>query len=128
MTITADRAEEAAERRLVFVKLPHTIDISNDRIVLDSLAAALAGSSSVVIADATGTAWCDCAGISALVCAHRQAAAAGAQLRVVAASAAVQRIVKLTGAQDVLNIYLTVDDALADMTGPQRHASAAVTG
>ena len=117
MASTADTAREAAERRIEFVKLPPTVDIGNDRTVLDSLTGALAGKPSVLVADATATAFCDCAGVSALVCAHRRATAAGAQLRVVTASAEVRRIIMLTAAHQVLNVHLTMDDALADLTG-----------
>jgi anti-anti-sigma factor len=122
MTTRAETEEAMARHRIAFVKLPQAVDVSNDRLVLDSLATALAGHPSVVIADASATAFCDCAGISVLLWAHRRAAAAEAQLRIVAANAPVQRILKLTAADEVLNVYLTMDDALADMTGG-RHLS-----
>jgi anti-anti-sigma factor len=114
---TLDPPEATAEHRIAFVKLPPALDVSNDGVVLDSLATALTGKPSVVIVDGTATAFCDCAGISVLLWAHQHAVAAGAQLRVVAASAPVRRIIKLTAADQVLNVYLTMDEALADMTG-----------
>jgi anti-sigma B factor antagonist len=117
MTSTADAQRTTDERRIEFVRLPPTVDIGNDRIVLVSLTNALAGKPSVLLADATATAFCDCAGVSALVCAHRRASAAGAQLRVVTASAEVRRIIKLTAASTILNVYPTIEDALADLTG-----------
>jgi anti-anti-sigma factor len=117
MTMTANPAQVTAERRIAFVRLPQAIDVTNDSVVLDSLAAALAERPSVVIADGTLTGFCDCAGISALVRAHRLAAAAGAQLRLVAASPPVRRVITLTAADNLLDTYLTIGDALADMTG-----------
>ena len=117
MTATACYRESEAERKITFVKLPEAVDVTNDRVVLESLAAALAGSPSIVVADGGATAFCDCAGIAALICAHRQAAAAGAHLRVVAAGVQVQRVIKLSAACDVLDVYRTMDDALADITG-----------
>jgi anti-anti-sigma factor len=126
MTATVGYTESAADHVIVFVRLPRAIDVSNDRMVGDSLAAALAGNPSVVVADATATAFCDCAGISVLVCAHWQAVEAGAELRVVAASPPVRRVIKLTAAENVLHLYLTMDDALADMTGPRSPATSAV--
>lgn len=117
MTATADYAQSAAEHRIAFVRLPRAIDVTNYCTVLDSLAAALAGSPSIVVANGDMTALCDCAGVSALVCAYREAAAAGAQLRLVAGSAHVRRIIQLTAADEVLDLYLTLDDALADLTG-----------
>lgn len=126
MTITADLKEQAGERRIAFVKLPEAIDVTNDRIVLDALVAALAERPSVVVADGIETSFCDCAGVSALVCAHRQAAVAGAQLRLVTPSVSVRRTIKLTAAHNVLGTYFSMDDALADMTGPQDGASSIV--
>jgi anti-anti-sigma factor len=126
MTATVGYSESAADYVIMFVRLPQTIDVTNDRTVADSLAAALAVNPSLVVADATATIFCDCAGISALVCAHRQAADAGAELRIVAASARVRRVMKLTAADHVLDVYLTMDDALADMTGPGSAAASAV--
>jgi anti-anti-sigma factor len=117
MITRAKVREGAAERRIAFVQLPETLDVSNDRMVLDLLLSALAGRPTVLVADGTGTAFCDCAAISALVCAHRSAAAAGAQLRVVTASGAVRRVIRLTTAYEVLDVYQTMDEALADMTG-----------
>jgi anti-anti-sigma factor len=126
MTITADLREQAGQRRIAFVKLPEAIDVTNDRIVLDALVAALAEGPGVVVADGTETSFCDCAGVSALVCAHRQAAVAGAQLRLVAPSVPVRRTIKLTAAHNVLGTYFSMDDALADMTGPQERGSSEV--
>jgi anti-anti-sigma factor len=117
MTAAACYREPSAGRKITFVRLPQAIDVTNDSVVLESLAAALAGGPSIVVADGGGTTFCDCAGVAALICAHRQAAAAGAQLRVVAASVQVQRVIKLTAACDVLDIYRIMDDALADITG-----------
>jgi anti-anti-sigma factor len=128
MTSTADARRETTECRIEFVKLPPAVDIGNDHIVLDSLTNALAGGPSVLVADAAETAFCDCAGVSALVFAHRRAAAAGAQLRVVTATAEVRRIIKLTGAHEVLNVHPTIDDALADLTGRADAPSSAVPG
>ena len=118
MVTTIDTTGEAAEQRIAFVKLPQAVDVTNHCLVLDSLTRALRGQSSFVIADGTGTEFCDCAGISALVSARHRAAAAGAHLRVVAASMLIQRIINLTAADELLDVYLTMDSALADMTGP----------
>jgi anti-anti-sigma regulatory factor len=101
----------------VSVRLPRAIDITSDWAVLDSLTAALAGGPAVVVADGAGTAACDCAGVSALICAHYKAAAAGAQLRVVAAGAYMRRVITLTRADQILDLYPSVDEALAGITG-----------
>jgi anti-sigma B factor antagonist len=99
------------------VTLPAEIDVTNDRQVQDTLTRALEHGAAVLVADAATTTFCDCAGVSALVLAHQRAAAAGAQLRVAAASPAMRRILKLTGADQVLDTYPTLAAAQADRGG-----------
>jgi anti-sigma B factor antagonist len=94
------------------VALPAEIDISNDALVEDELTSALGNGLSVLVADGTRTTFCASAGMSALIRAHHQAAAAGTRLRVVA-SPAVRRILELTGADHVLDTYPSLTDALA---------------
>jgi anti-sigma B factor antagonist len=97
------------EPRIVVVRLPAEIDLTNTGQVCQALDRAIIGGA-VLIADATRTSFCDCAGLSALIRAHRRAAAAGAQLRI-AASPTVRRIVELTRADDLLETYPTVTAA-----------------
>jgi anti-anti-sigma factor len=99
--------------RLAVVTLPSEIDVRNDGQVQATLARALGDGTAVLVADATGTTFCGCSGAHALVRAHHQAAATGAQLRV-AASPAVLRMLELTGADHVLDTYPSLDTALAD--------------
>jgi anti-anti-sigma factor len=101
------------------VTLPAEIDASNDGQVQDTLTHELEHGTAVLVADAAGTAFCDCAGVTALILAHRRAAAAGAQLRV-AASPAMRRILELTSADQVLDTYPTLAAALADGQAPDR--------
>ena len=107
-------AKEAAPqpRRAEVVTLPAEIDISNDGLVEDELTSALGDGLAVLVADGTRTTFCASAGMSALLRAHHQAQAAGTQLRVVA-SPAVRRILELTGADQVLDTYPGLADALA---------------
>ena len=107
-------AKEAAPqpRRAEVVTLPAEIDISNDGLVEDELTSALGDGLAVLVADGTRTTFCASAGMSALLRAHHQAQAAGTQLRVVA-SPAVRRILELTGADQVLDTFPSLADALA---------------
>jgi anti-sigma B factor antagonist len=105
--------------RLAVVTLPAEIDTGNDGQVQDTLTRELDGGTAVLVADAAATAFCDCAGVTALMLAHRRAAAAGAQLRV-AASPSMRRILELTAADQVLNTYPTLAAALADGQAPGR--------
>lgn len=113
MTPAAGTQGGSPEQRVTFVTLPSAVDGANDRAVLELLARALADRPDVVIADATSTAFCDCAGLSALTSAHNRATAAGVQLRFVTPHPPVQRIIALTGVHELLDVYATVDDAVA---------------
>jgi anti-anti-sigma factor len=100
------------------VTLPNEIDVTNASQVYDALTRAQGSGTRVVVADASQTTFCDCAGLRTLIRAHDQAAAAGIDLRVAAAtSRKVRRILELTGAAQVLDIYPTLTAALA---GPRR--------
>jgi anti-sigma B factor antagonist len=101
----------APEPTTVVVRLPDEIDITNEREVMEILTCALGDGLAVLVADATATTFCGASGRTALVHGHRQAQAAGTQLRV-AASPAVQRVLELTGADQVLNTYRSLTEAL----------------
>jgi anti-anti-sigma factor len=102
------------------VTLPAEIDASNDGQVQDTLTSALDDETAVLVADAGGTAFCGCSGVTALLLTHHRAAAAGAQLRVVVGSPSMRRILELTAADQVLHTYPTLAVALADGQTPDR--------
>jgi len=95
------------------VTLPAEIDICNADQVSDTLLAVLNRGVSVLVADMTGTTFCACAGITALIRAHQRATANRAQLRVVATAPTVLRLLQLTGADFVIPVFGTVTTALA---------------
>jgi anti-anti-sigma factor len=110
------------ERHSVVVTLPSEIDLTNASEVQDALARALESGTAVVVADAAETTFCDCAGVRALMCAHRRATAAGTELRVASpTSPEVRRILGLTGAGEVLDTYPTLTAA---RDGPGRATGA----
>lgn len=115
---TAAAAASPRQPRLAVVTLPGEIDISNDGQVQDTLTRALDDGTEVLVADAGGTTFCGCAGVTALLRAHHQAVAAGAQLRVVVSRPSMRRILELTAADRVLNTYPTLAAALADGQAP----------
>jgi anti-sigma B factor antagonist len=65
----------------------------------------------VLIVDMSGTTFCDSAGVQAIIAAHKQAAAADTQLRLVAP--AVMRILTLVGVGQLVPLYPTLEAALA---------------
>jgi anti-sigma B factor antagonist len=117
---TAGAAASPQQPRLAVVTLPGEIDISNDGQVQDTLTSALDDGTAVLVADAGGTTFCGCSGVTALLLTHHRAAAAGAQLRVVVGSPPMRRILELTAADQVLNTYPTLAAALADGQAPDR--------
>jgi hypothetical protein len=62
------------------VALPAEIDVSNGSPAGVALSSALTDRQTVLAADGSGMTFCDCAGITAPIGAHHQAAATGAQL------------------------------------------------
>jgi anti-anti-sigma factor len=109
---TAKAAISPHARQPVVVTLPSEIDLTNASEVHDALTRALESGTAVVVVDATKTTFCDCAGVRALIRAHRQATAAGADLRVASTtSRTVRRILELTGADQVLDTYPTLTAA-----------------
>lgn len=109
----------------VVVTLPAEVDAGNSGLVRAALAGALASTPKVVIADGTETGFCDCSAIAALMVIHSQAAAAGAQLRVVVTSAAMRRVIDLVEADRVLLVYPSLEAAQADGSRPPSPPQAA---
>lgn len=95
------------------VALPPEIDISNADLVSDTLLAVLNRDVGTLVADMTGTTFCACAGVTALVRAQQRAAANRAQIRVAATTPIVLRVLALTGVDRMLPVFDTVGDALA---------------
>jgi anti-anti-sigma factor len=98
--------------RPVVVTLPAEVDISNAEAIGEELCAAFAPGVRTVIADMTGTRFCDSTGISMLVLAHRKAVTNHAELRVVALRTAVLRALTLVRIDHLLPVYPSLADAL----------------
>jgi anti-sigma B factor antagonist len=96
------------------VTVPAEVDISNSARLGAELLAALRPGVSVVIADMSRTAFCDSSGIRHLLIANDRAKKNLAQLRVVVAAEQVLRVLGVTGVDEVLDIYPSLQEALAD--------------
>jgi anti-sigma B factor antagonist len=101
-----------AQPRAVVVTLPAEIDIANADGVGDELGAAFGPGVRTVIADMTGTRFCDSSGISMLVRAHHQAMSNGTELRLVVLSTAVLRALTLVRLDHLLPVYSSLAEAL----------------
>jgi anti-sigma B factor antagonist len=102
-----------ATAALIVVTLPAEIDMATAGAIGEELAAALAPGVRAVIADMTATTFCDSAGINMLIRAKKQAAAHGAELRLLLRSANVIRVLKIQGVDAVLPIYHGLEEAQA---------------
>ena len=94
------------------VVTPDAIDITN----ADGLQAALLEASGQghgrLVVDMSRTQFCDTAGLHALVGAHKRALAQGREMRLVISGAAVRRIFALTGLDQVIPNFTSVQEAL----------------
>jgi anti-sigma B factor antagonist len=100
---------------LAVVALPAEIDIGNGREVEEALGSLLSMQHArALVADLTQTRFCDSAGIAVLVRAWRRAGVLGTSLRVVAPDGQVLRILQVLGAAQLLGVYPSLEDALAE--------------
>jgi anti-anti-sigma factor len=96
----------------VVVTLPGEIDMTNAAQVAEDLDAAFGPDVGVIVADMTGTRFCDTSGIHALVMAHQRAEASNTQFRLVVRPGEVRRVLEILHLDTVLAIYPRLDLAL----------------
>jgi anti-sigma B factor antagonist len=101
------------------IALPEEVDITNAGRVGAELASVLEAGPRLLVVDMTGTQYCDSAGLQALVRAQQQAAAGGTGLRLATSTAAVLRVMQLTGADQVIDTYPDLDTAMDASSRPQ---------
>jgi len=90
--VTESRWLAGARTRQLVVRLPAEIDLTNACCVGDQLASALALDACIVVADMSGTTFCDCQGARTLGLAHERATTSGAELQLVVPSTSVMRV------------------------------------
>ncbi|HEX9066895.1 MAG TPA: STAS domain-containing protein [Streptosporangiaceae bacterium] len=116
--MTSPDATVLWDGRRAVVTLPAEIDVTNSAR-LDELLAEVAGQRPVImVADMTGTSFCDSSGIHALAHAYRLAAANGGEFRVAIGASPAVRVLQLTGLDQVLPVYDDLRQAL-DAPGTQ---------
>lgn len=98
----------------VVVTFPGEIDMANAAVVRTELTAAFDAGAAVVIADMSGTRFCDTSGIHALVAAHKRAQADGTGFRVVVRPGEVRRVLEIVQLDSVLALYPRLEIALLD--------------
>jgi len=108
-----------AEPRPAVVLLPAELDVANAHLFGGQLSAALASGATIVIADMTGTTFCDSMGIRVLVRAHRQAIANNAELRLAVLHPHVRRGLERMGVGELLYVYRSLNEAMAGASADQ---------
>ena len=105
---------------LTVVTLPGEIDLQNVSQIHVGLDELVGSGPATLVVDMTGTRYCDSAGIATLVRVAKAARAARVPLRV-AVSEPVTRIMRLLGAERVIDVYPSLPAALG---GDARHPAA----
>lgn len=98
---------------LPVVVTPEEVDITNAARLRGVLLEVAADGHGTLVVDMSRTQFCDTAGIHALVSAHKQARAERGQLLLVLTTPTVLRIFAITGLDDVIPHFGSLDEALA---------------
>ena len=110
------------------VTLAAEIDITNADHVREDLLSVLNHGANLLIDDLSQTSFCDSAGVSALARSYRRAEANESEMRLVVGTVAVARVLTLTGIDRLIDIYPSVDAALAGAPGPAAGRDIALGG
>lgn len=106
-------ADQVAGTSPVVVTLPAEIDVTNSTQVHEQLVAACTPGVAIVIADLTGTRFCDSSGVHAIMHAHERAAARDVRLWLaVPEVGSVRRVLQLTGVGRLMPVYPSLLDAM----------------
>jgi anti-sigma B factor antagonist len=110
--VTAEDVQFRWMGERVVVTMPTEIDAVNAAAVHQALLAEDSYGAAVLILDMSRTTFCDSAGVQVIINTYNRATAARTRLRLVAT--AVSRILTLVGVDQLMPIYPTLEDALAD--------------
>jgi anti-anti-sigma factor len=110
------------------VTLPEEIDAVNADMVTDTLLTVLNRTGASVVADMTGTTFCDAAGVRAIIRAHIRARSLDTGLRVVLTSPVVRRIFQLTRVDGLVRVYPALGLALPQPRRPGRGTASEFAG
>ncbi len=102
----------AWEGRRAVMAFPEHVDMSNAAQIREQLLAVFDRGAAVVIADMSATAWCDYVGVDAVARACQQATVRRAELRLVATSPAVRRLLAAEGLDRLVPVYSSLEAAI----------------
>ena len=86
------------------VAISGEVDVCTEAPLQQALLRIIRERSARLMLDLSGVSFMDCAGLRALLATRRRAELRGGCMRLIAASAAVRRIIELTGAQEALAV------------------------
>ena len=106
--------DQAARVAPVVVMLPSEIDVTNADQVYGLLTAAFGPGVGTVVADMTGTVFCDSSGVHAIMHANDDATARDVRMRLaIAPDTSVRRVLQLIGVGKVIPVHESLGEALA---------------
>lgn len=98
----------------VVVVLPPEIDVTNADQVYGQITAAFGPGVGTVVADMTGTAFCDSSGVHAIMQANDDATAHDVRMRLaISPDTSVRRVLQLIGVGKVIPVHESLDEALS---------------
>lgn len=95
------------------ITLPAEIDINNAAQVSDELLRILDEGAQLLVVDMIRTTFCASDGVHAVMRAHQRAAAMPVTLRLAVGGHSVRRVLEITGADQLIDTYPSLDAALA---------------
>jgi anti-sigma B factor antagonist len=104
-------------RGVPVVTVPEEVDITNVPGLQVALLEAAADGSPALVVDMTRTRFCDSAGLRILVDAHKRAVAEGGVVVLAVPAAAVLRVLEITGIDQVIPHFASLEEAVAHATG-----------
>jgi anti-sigma B factor antagonist len=99
------------------VTAPEEIDLTNVPGLRAALQEAAATGSPALVVDMTRTRFCDSAGLRVLMDAHKRAVAEGGAVLLAVPAAAVLRVLEITGIDQVIPHFASLDEAVAHAIG-----------
>jgi anti-sigma B factor antagonist len=112
MTMTEPGFPVRVTRGVPVVIAPEEIDITNAATLRAALLHAAARPGPALVVDMTRTRFCDCAGLHALIGAHKRARAEGRHLRLAVTGAQVRRILALTAVDRLIPVCTSMGQTL----------------
>jgi anti-sigma B factor antagonist len=100
------------------VSAPAEVDITNVNGLLQAMQSCTDPEHTTLVVDMSETTFCDSAGVSELVQAHKRAEAAGGEVRLVISGASVMRLLAIIGVDRVMPIFTSLEDAVEEASAP----------